>query len=629
MPVGTRATVRHQNVRALEELGSQILLANTYHLHLSPGPEVFKKIGGIHKFMNWPKSVLTDSGGFQIFSLPNARNMTEEGASFRSYTNGEKILLSPERSIETQMAIGSDIMMVLDQCVPSTVDHATAKAAMELSYRWAQRSLAARGDSPQSMFGIIQGACYEDLRKISAELTTSIDFDGFAIGGLAVGETKNEREDFTEYTTQFMPADRPRYLMGVGTPIDLLEAVHRGVDMFDCIIPSALASQGVAYTSLGRLRLSRGAYKFAEEALDPECECYVCKNYSRAYLHHLTKSKEPLGSSLIGEHNIAFYHQLMRGMRGAILNDTFLSFYKTWREKLTAQDEANPVTPPKPSREKRVSFGDYEIHTTPQGEARIKQKSSGEVMHSVNDPMTEAQSLYVLQSQLIEKARGDEKDPLVIWDVGLGAAYNAMATVKSLETAEGHTRPVKLISFENDLNSLRLALANAGRFAHLHHPGPTHLLEHRAWNSEEAPLEWTLLEGDFLETMSQAPAPDIIFYDPFSAKADSPLWTLSAFEKLFAHCQSKPVELFTYSASTAVRTTFLAAGFWVAKGVGTGPKTETTIALRLESPDEPKARELLGPDWLDRWSRSHTQTPLGCEPSERWAAAIKAHRQFV
>lgn len=628
MPVGTRATVRHQNVDILDDLGSQILLANTYHLLLSPGPDVFKKIGDIHKFMNWGKSVLTDSGGFQIFSLPNARNMTEEGAAFRSYTNGEKILLSPERSIETQMAIGSDIMMVLDQCVPSTVDHATAKAAMELSVRWAKRSLEARQDSPQSMFGIIQGACFKDLRKISAELTTEIDFDGFAIGGLAVGETKGEREDFTEYTTQFMPKDRPRYLMGVGTPIDLLEAVHRGVDMFDCIIPTALSSQGVAYTSLGRMRLSRGVYKFAEESLDPNCDCRVCKNYSRAYLHHLTKSKEPLGSSLIGEHNVAFYHQLMRNIRASILDDSFLNFYERWKEILVGQDEANPVTTPKVAKvkEKRASFGNYEVYASPNGEARIRQKSSGEVMHSVNDPNAEAKSLYVDQSQLLNKAREPGAD-LVIWDVGLGAAYNAMATIRTLETAEGITRNIKLVSFENDLNALRLALAHANRFEHLHHPAPSQLLENRKWCSGESPLEWSLFEGDFLNQMSEAPAPDIIFYDPFSAKADSELWTLKTFQKLFALCQTKPVELFTYSASTAVRTTLLAAGFWVAKGAGTGPKSETTIALRLDSPST--VYPLLDASWIERWKRSHTQTPLGCQPSEEWTNIITSHPQFA
>ncbi len=242
MPVGTHASVRGQRREDILESGAQVLLANTYHLLLRPGPELFDKIGGIHAFMNWPRSVLTDSGGFQIFSLPNSRNMHEDGAEFRSYVDNSTIHLSPERSIAMQKSIGSDIMMVLDQCVPSTVDRVIARHAMELTHRWAQRSLNARGDSPQALFGIVQGACYTDLRIESARAITQLPFDGFAIGGLAVGESAAEREDCTATVTDCLPVDRPRYLMGVGTTRDLLEAVHRGVDMFDCILPTALAT---------------------------------------------------------------------------------------------------------------------------------------------------------------------------------------------------------------------------------------------------------------------------------------------------------------------------------------------------------------------------------------------------
>jgi queuine tRNA-ribosyltransferase len=224
MPVGTQATVKGQTVESLEAAGSEILLANTYHLLLRPGIEVFRKLGGIHPFMNWKKSVLTDSGGFQIFSLPNSREMNEKGAVFKSYVDQKRILLSPELSIEMQKAIGSDIMMVLDQCVPSTSDRALSESAMHLTHRWAKRSLAARGDSPQSLFGIVQGACFMDLRKESAAVLTELPFDGFAIGGLAVGEGKTLREDMTEATAELLPEHLPRYLMGVGTPIDLLEA---------------------------------------------------------------------------------------------------------------------------------------------------------------------------------------------------------------------------------------------------------------------------------------------------------------------------------------------------------------------------------------------------------------------
>ncbi len=342
MPVGTQATVKGIKTYELEELGADILLANTYHLLLRPGPEVFEKIGGIHRFMNWKRMVLTDSGGFQIFSLPHSRKMGEAGAEFRSYTDGKVILLSPEKSISTQIAIGSDIMMVLDQCVPGDSSHAVATRAMDLTHRWALRSLAARGDSPQALFGIVQGACHQDLRKQSAEFLIKQDFDGYAIGGLAVGESRAEREDFTELSASLLPLDKPRYLMGVGTPIDLLEAVHRGVDMFDCIIPSAYAKQGKAYTSQGMLKLERSVYKFQDTPLDPNCTCPTCQIYSRAYLHHLRKTDETLGWQLLSYHNIKYYIDLMKEMRAHILADTFDGFYRLKRDILARPDEEHP-----------------------------------------------------------------------------------------------------------------------------------------------------------------------------------------------------------------------------------------------------------------------------------------------
>jgi queuine tRNA-ribosyltransferase len=259
MPVGTQATVKAQTPESLAASGSQILLANTYHLLLRPGPEVFEKMGGIHRFMKWPGSVLTDSGGYQIFSLPHSRSMTEKGAVFQSYVDNRRILLSPELSIQTQRSIGSDIMMVLDQCIPSTADEKTARKALQVTQRWAARSLAAREDSPQSLFAIVQGALYPHLRKESAAGLVPMPFDGFAIGGLAVGEEKHQREDVCELTAAMLPEDRPRYLMGVGMPIDLLEAVHRGMDMFDCIIPTQVAKRGTAFTSRGIVELRRSA----------------------------------------------------------------------------------------------------------------------------------------------------------------------------------------------------------------------------------------------------------------------------------------------------------------------------------------------------------------------------------
>ncbi|MEO6785513.1 MAG: tRNA guanosine(34) transglycosylase Tgt, partial [Chthoniobacteraceae bacterium] len=308
MPVGTQATVKGQLTQSLEDAGSQILLANTYHLLLRPGPEVFRRTGGIHGFMSWKNSVLTDSGGFQIFSMRNERVMTEEGASFQSYLDGRRILLSPEVSIETQIAIGSDIMMALDQCILSTAGEAEARAALEITQRWAARSLAARGESPQALFAIVQGALFPELRRESAAGLTEMPFDGFAIGGLAVGESRSERQDTCELTAQLLPHDRPRYLMGVGTPLDILEAVHRGVDMFDCIIPTQVAQRGPAFTSRGFLQLRRSVYKFSDAALDPLCLCPTCARYSRAYLHHLTKCGEHLGWQLLGQHNLYFYH---------------------------------------------------------------------------------------------------------------------------------------------------------------------------------------------------------------------------------------------------------------------------------------------------------------------------------
>jgi len=364
MPVGTQATVKAQLPETLHESCSQILLANTYHLLLRPGPEVFKKMGGIQKFMNWPGSVLTDSGGYQIFSLPHSRSMTEAGAVFQSYVDGQRILLSPELSIQTQMAIGSDIMMVLDQCIPSTADEAAARTALQVTQRWAVRSLAAREDSPQSMFAIVQGALYPHLRRESADGLMQLPFDGFAIGGLAVGEDKAEREDTCELTACLLPEDRPRYLMGVGTPLDILEAVHRGVDMFDCIIPTQVAKRGSVFTSRGIVQLRRTVYKFSEDKLDPNCTCPVCAKYSRAYLHHLTKTQEPLGWQLMGQHNIHFYHQLMREIRQSILEDRFLPLYQEKRQILQVEDIDHPITTTKPpviSPDHAQRVGDREV----------------------------------------------------------------------------------------------------------------------------------------------------------------------------------------------------------------------------------------------------------------------------
>lgn len=354
MPVATQAALKYTDLEDAKGLDYQVLLANTYHLLIRPGPEVFQRHGDIHRFMKWHHSVLTDSGGFQVFSLSKQIKMTEEGASFRSYTDGRRIMLSPERSIEMQKIIGSDIMMVLDHCINSTSDEATTRAALELTTRWAHRSFAARGDSPQALFGIVQGACYPHLRKESASRITEIPFDGYALGGLAVGESKAEREDTTEFAAQLLPHDKPRYLMGVGTPIDLLEAVRRGVDMFDCILPTALGGQGVAFTSHGKIDLRRGVYRFGDEPLDRLCECGPCKRFSRSYLHHLIKAKEPIVSQWISVHNLTFYRALMVRMREAIVAGTFRELYEREAEILAASDVDNPSVPPVQRRKPRV-----------------------------------------------------------------------------------------------------------------------------------------------------------------------------------------------------------------------------------------------------------------------------------
>jgi queuine tRNA-ribosyltransferase len=638
MPVGTQATVKAQTVDTLKATGSTVLLANTYHLLLRPGLDVFRKFGGIHRFMNWDGPVLTDSGGFQIFSLPTERAMNEEGARFQSYVNGDFYMLSPETSIAAQKAIGSDIMMVLDQCIPSTAPRDQAEVAMELTHRWARRSLEARGDSPAALFGIVQGACHHDLRKKSAAFLRDLPFDGLAIGGLAVGETPAERYEFTGLVTPELPKNLPRYLMGVGTPLDILEAVHRGVDMFDCIIPGQLAQRGVAFTARGRVQLRRAPHKFAEVPLETGCDCATCRNYSRAYLHHLVKADEMLGWHLLGIHNFAFYHRLMRDMRAAILRDEFVAFYERYRTELGRMDEEHVVHPVKkrhPTRAKHL--GDYDIVTSPQGYSSIRQISSGEVMHSVNRPADEAQRLYVEQSGLAGRLLKTEEPAteLVIWDVGLGAASNAMAAVQCFEEAcathgAASLRPLRLVSFEIDLDPLTLALKFASHFPHLRHGAPHALLEQGRWAHASGLLEWELRRGDFLGFIESSPAPDIIFYDPFSAKTDTGLWTSAVFARIHRQCGGKSAELYTYSSATAVRVALLAAGFYVAEGVGTGPKADTTLAL-TSLRNDPKVTKLLGAEWLGRWRRSISQFPPGLGDAEKAAfeKRIVTHPQFA
>jgi queuine tRNA-ribosyltransferase len=335
MAVGTRATVTGLTPADLVEIGTQVVLGNTYHLMLRPGPELFLRVGGIHRFMRWDGPVLTDSGGYQIFSLAGDRTVSEKGASFRAYTDGRTHLLSPERSIEIQTAIGSDIMMVLDVCLDSTTDVVALRDAMERTHRWALRSLAARTDPKQALFAIVQGGVNMELRRESAARLIEHPFDGFALGGLSVGDTRSEREDVTDFAAGLLPPDRPRYLMGVGTPADLVHAVSAGIDLFDCVLPTHLAWQGTAFTSTGRVRVTRGPAGQADVALDAACDCSTCATFSRAYLHHLFKCSEPLGPRLLSIHNLRHYHALMAEARAAIEAGHYAAFA---RQKLEAID---------------------------------------------------------------------------------------------------------------------------------------------------------------------------------------------------------------------------------------------------------------------------------------------------
>jgi queuine tRNA-ribosyltransferase len=633
MPVGTHAAVPSQRREDLLESGAQVLLANTYHLLLRPGIELFEKFGRIHGFMNWPRSVLTDSGGFQIFSLPGSRTIREECAEFTSYVDKSLVRLSPERSIEMQKAIGSDIMMVLDHCVPSTVDRHAARSAMELTHRWARRSLAARGDSAQALFGIVQGARYADLRIESARVITEMPFDGYAIGGLAVGESSAEREDCTAAVAELLPRDQLRYLMGVGTTRDLLEAVHRGVDLFDCILPTSLARQGVAFTSLGRRDLRRAAYRTMEGPIDPACSCHTCKTHSIAYLFHLQRVHESSGWQLLGLHNVHFYMQLMRKMREHILGGTWLAFYEAQRILLDARDsygEAATHVTRAARRRLRLKRGRYEV-IVKDDIGFIRDANSGEVMHPTADPAEEARLLYVEQSRLVERLRACTDGPLVVWDVGLGAAANAMAAILAVEgsAAIPAARRLMLVSFENDMDSLKLALDHPRWFKHLRHAAPRILLSDNRWTNGASTIDWLLLSGDFAVRKFDAPPPDIIFFDPFSFKTDGALWTLGAFRELAGVCSQKPTELYTYTYSTSIRAAMLAAGFYVAQGRGTGPKAQTTIGLSPCAAATPHGHELLGPEWLAKWRRSDAQAPFGSLDGDRsWFDAVAAHPQF-
>ncbi|CAM3841719.1 tRNA guanosine(34) transglycosylase Tgt [Parendozoicomonas haliclonae] len=318
MPVGTYGTVKGMLPRDIHEIGAEIILGNTFHLMLRPGTEVIKEHGTLHDFNGWNKPILTDSGGFQVFSLGAMRKITEEGVAFRSPVDGSKVFMTPESSMQVQRDLGSDIVMIFDECTPGDADHERARTSMEMSLRWADRSRKAHGDSQSSLFGIIQGGMFEDLRARSLDGLLEIGFDGYAIGGLSVGESKEDMYRILDHTPRRIPAEYPRYLMGVGTPEDIVEAVRRGVDMFDCVMPTRNARNGHLFTAQGVVKIRNAKHRHAEEPLEAGCDCYTCRNFTRAYLHHLDKCNEMLGSMLNTIHNLRYYQRLMAGLRQAI-----------------------------------------------------------------------------------------------------------------------------------------------------------------------------------------------------------------------------------------------------------------------------------------------------------------------
>lgn len=328
MPVGTQGTVKTLSPEELHGMGAGVILGNTYHLFLRPGHEIVKKAGGLHRFMNWSGGILTDSGGFQVFSLGALRKISEEGVAFRSHHDGSQQFLSPEKSMEIQMALGSDIAMAFDECTPYPADYEYACRSMRLTTRWAKRCQAVHNREDQALFGIVQGGMYADLRRESAEQLVALDFPGYAIGGLSVGEPKPLMYEVLEQTVPFLPRQKARYLMGVGTPDCLVEGVARGIDMFDCVFPTRVARNGTAITSQGRVVIRNAAYIEDFSPLDPECDCYTCCNYSRAYLRHLIRCDEIFGLRLMSLHNLHYLITLMRQIRESILQGTYPEFRK-------------------------------------------------------------------------------------------------------------------------------------------------------------------------------------------------------------------------------------------------------------------------------------------------------------
>ena len=342
MPVGTAATVKAMTPREMLEIGTEIMLSNTYHLHLRPGEDLIREAGGLHRFMSWPKPILTDSGGFQVFSLAGIRKIREEGVAFQSHLDGSRRFISPEVSMDIQHALGSDVMITgigiasqqanFDVCTAYPCDHATAEDAMHRTHRWAKRCQQHHTDDSQVLFGIVQGAFFEDLRIESAKTLADMDFFGYGIGGLSVGEGKAEMYDLLYHTAPLLPSHKPRYLMGVGTPLDIAHGIHAGVDMFDCVLPTRNARNGTLYTSLGKVNIKRKEYAEDDGPLDPACGCYTCRTFSRAYLRHLYVSKELLSFRLNSIHNLTYFLDTVRGARAAIREGRWAEYKRRYEE---------------------------------------------------------------------------------------------------------------------------------------------------------------------------------------------------------------------------------------------------------------------------------------------------------
>jgi len=341
MPVGTQATVKTLNPEEVWDLGARIILSNTYHLYLRPGHELVREAGGLHRFMNWPGAILTDSGGFQVFSLSDLRKITEEGVHFRSHIDGSAHFLSPEKAMEIENALGADIIMAFDECTPWPCEHDYAKRSLERTTRWAARCKAAHTrPETQALFGIVQGSTYADLRRQSAAQIVDLDFPGYAIGGLSVGEPKELMNEMLDITVPLLPTDRPRYLMGVGSPEDLVEGVWRGIDMFDCVLPTRIARHGTVFLPDGKMTVRNAEFARDFEPIQEGCDCYACRHYSRAYIRHLLKAEEMLGLRLCSIHNLRFLVRLMEEIRAALEADRFAEFRREFLSRWHSGEQA-------------------------------------------------------------------------------------------------------------------------------------------------------------------------------------------------------------------------------------------------------------------------------------------------